>query len=79
MALCYLIGLTYAAKQQDLKQPGRLWSLAFLGASFVYGLPIAGRSFIGLAVYAALLVAVVWAIRPWSGATGPISPGLFPS
>ena len=41
MALCYLIGLTYAAKQEDLKQPGRLWPLAFLGAAFVYGLPIA--------------------------------------
>lgn len=41
MALCYLIRLTYAAKQEDLKQPGCLWPLAFLGAAFVYGLPIA--------------------------------------
>ena len=62
MALCYLIGLTYAAKQEDLKQPGRLWPLAFLGASFVYGLLIAGGSFVGLIVYAALLVAVIWAV-----------------
>jgi 4-hydroxybenzoate polyprenyltransferase len=62
MALCYLIGLTYAAKQEDLTQPGRLWPLAFLGASFVYGLPIARGSFIGLVVYATLLVAVVWAV-----------------
>jgi 4-hydroxybenzoate polyprenyltransferase len=62
MALCYLIGLTYAAKQEDLKQPGRLWPLAFLGASFVYGLPIAGGSAIGFIVYAALLAAVVWAV-----------------
>ncbi len=62
MALCYLIGLTYAAKQEDLKQPGRLWPLAFLGASFVYGLPIARGSFIGLVIYAALLLAVVWAV-----------------
>jgi hypothetical protein len=62
MALCCLIGLTYAAKQEDLKQPGRLWPLAFLGASFVYGLPIARGSFIGLVVYATLLVAVVWAV-----------------
>jgi hypothetical protein len=62
MALCYLIGLTYAAKQEDLKQPGRLWPLAFLGASFVCALPIALESFIGFVVYAALLVAVVWAV-----------------
>jgi hypothetical protein len=62
MALCYLIGLTYAAKQEDLKQPGRLWPLAFLAAPFVYGLPIAARSGIGLLVYAALLAAVVYAL-----------------
>jgi hypothetical protein len=62
MALCYLIGLTCAAKQKDLKQPRRLWPLAFLGAAFVYGLPIARGSFIGLILYAALLFAVVWAV-----------------
>jgi hypothetical protein len=62
MALCYLIGLTYAAKQEDLKQPGRLWPLAFLAAPFVYGLPIAAGSAVGLVVYAALLAAVVYAL-----------------
>jgi UbiA prenyltransferase family len=62
MALCYLIGLTYAAKQEDLKQPGRQWPLAFLGASFIYGAPIAAGSVVGLLVYAALLVAVVSAV-----------------
>jgi 4-hydroxybenzoate polyprenyltransferase len=62
MALCYLIGLTYAAKQEDLKRPGRLWPLAFLAAPFVYGLPIAAGSGVGLLVYAALLAAVVYAL-----------------
>ena len=62
MALCYLIGLTYAAKQEDLKQPGRLWPLAFLAASFVYAAPIAGASIVGLIVYAALLVVVIGAV-----------------
>jgi 4-hydroxybenzoate polyprenyltransferase len=62
MALCYLIGLTYAAKQEDLKRPSRLWPLAFLAAPFVYGLPIAARSVVGLVVYAALLAAVVYAL-----------------
>jgi DDE superfamily endonuclease len=62
MAVCYLIGLTYAAKQEDLKQPGRLWPLAFLGASFVYGVPIARGSIVGLIVDAAFLAAVIWAV-----------------
>ena len=62
MAVCYLTGLTYAAKQEDLKQPGRLWPLAFLGASFVYGVPIARGSIVGLILYAAFLVAVIWAV-----------------
>jgi hypothetical protein len=62
MAVCYLTGLTYAAKQEDLKQPGRLWPLAFLGASFVYGVLIARGSIVGLIVYAAFLAAVIWAV-----------------
>lgn len=62
VALCYLIGLTYAAKQEDLKQPGHLWPLAFLAAPFVHGLPIAAGSRVGLLVYAALLAVVVCAL-----------------
>jgi heme O synthase-like polyprenyltransferase len=62
MALCYLIGLTYAAKQEDLKQPGRLWPLAFLAAPFVYGLSIAAASGVGVLIYATLLAAVVYAL-----------------
>jgi 4-hydroxybenzoate polyprenyltransferase len=62
MALCYLIGLTYAAKQEDLKQPGRVWPLAFLAAPFVYGLPIAVGSGVGLLIYAALIAAVAYAL-----------------
>lgn len=62
IALCYLIGLTYAAKQEDLKQVGHLWPLVFLAMPFVYGLPIAAGFGIGLLVYAALLAAVVYAL-----------------
>lgn len=62
MALCYLIGLSYAAKQEDLKQPGHLWPLIFLAAPFVYGLPIAAGLGMGLLAYAALLAAVVYAL-----------------
>ncbi len=62
MALCYLIGLTYAAKQEDLKQPGHFWPLIVLAAPFVYGLPIAAGSNVGLLIFAALLSAVVYAL-----------------
>jgi 4-hydroxybenzoate polyprenyltransferase len=62
MALCYLVGLTYAAKREDLKQPGRLWPLAFLAAPFLYGLPIAASSVVGVIIYAALLGAVIYAL-----------------
>ena len=34
--LCYLIGLTYAAKQENLRQPRGLWPLLFLQAPFLY-------------------------------------------
>ena len=62
MALCYLIGLTYAAKQENLKQPGRLWPLLFLAAPFVYALPIAAWLGIGLLLFVVLLAAVIYAL-----------------
>jgi hypothetical protein len=62
MALSYLIGLTYAAKQEDLKQPGHLWPLLFLVAPFVYGAPIAAVSVMGAGIYVLLLVAVLYAL-----------------
>jgi hypothetical protein len=62
MALCYLIGLTYAAKQEDLKSPSHLWPLFFLAAPLVYALPIAGESTAGLVVFAALLLAVIYSL-----------------
>ncbi len=36
MLLCYLIGLTYAAKQENLNQITHLWPLAFLAVPFAY-------------------------------------------
>jgi 4-hydroxybenzoate polyprenyltransferase len=39
--LCYLIGLTYAAKQEHLNELGSAWPLAFLAVPFVYGLWLA--------------------------------------
>lgn len=39
--LGYLIGLTYVAKQENLKAVRNLWPLAFLAAPFVYAAPAA--------------------------------------
>jgi len=38
LLLCYVVGLTYAAKQEHLDRVGRLWPLAFLAVPFVAGL-----------------------------------------
>jgi hypothetical protein len=62
MALSYLVGLTYAAKQEDFAQPRNLWPLLFLGAPFVYGLPIAAEGGAGLLIYVIFLAAVVYAL-----------------
>jgi hypothetical protein len=38
LLLCYLIGLTYVAKQETLGEVRNLWPLLFLGAPIVYAL-----------------------------------------
>lgn len=37
MLLCYLIGLTYVAKQENLGEVKNMWPLVFLAAPIVYG------------------------------------------
>lgn len=61
-ALSYLIGLTYAAKQEDLKQVGSLWPLVFLAAPFVYGFHIALAGGVGLIAYIGLALAVLYSV-----------------
>ena len=60
--LCYLIGLTYVAKQENLTEVRHLWPLAFLGAPFLY----AWRSLLdagaGAILYLAFLGWVVFAL-----------------
>jgi 4-hydroxybenzoate polyprenyltransferase len=66
--LCYLIGLTYVAKQENLSEIRHLWPLAFLGAPFVYacGSLVAGG--VGAVLYLGLLLwvvyAIAWLVRP---------------
>lgn len=52
MLLSYLVGLTYAAREEHLGQLRQLWPLAFLSAPVLYALPVAT----GSAVAAGLLV-----------------------
>jgi 4-hydroxybenzoate polyprenyltransferase len=62
VTLSYLIGLTYAAKQEDLMRVRHFWPLLFLAAPFVYGLPVAARGGVGALIYVLLLAAVLYAL-----------------
>jgi len=45
LMLCYLIGLTYVAKQENLGKVENLWPLAFLAAPAAYGAWLAAAQF----------------------------------
>ena len=62
VALCYLIGLTYVAKQETLRRVEKLWPLVFLAVPFLYFLPIAATGIAGLILYALFLAAVLYAL-----------------
>jgi 4-hydroxybenzoate polyprenyltransferase len=55
MLLSYLVGLTYAAREEHLGQLRHLWPLAFLSAPLLYALPAATES--ALAAVLLLLLA----------------------
>ena len=56
VSLCYLIGLTYIAKQEALDRIGSLWPLLFLGIPIIYGVAHAWN---GTLMRVALVVALV--------------------
>lgn len=58
VSLCYLIGLTYAAKQEALDRLDRLWPLLFLGAPIFYGLAIVLQG--GVPAATALVALAIW-------------------
>ena len=62
VSLCYLIGLTYVAKQESLRRVDNVWPLLFLAVPFVYGLPLAVASVAALILYLLLLAAVIGAL-----------------
>jgi len=62
VSLCYLIGLTYVAKQESLRRVENLWPLVFLAAPFAYGVPFAAAGGAALALYLLLLATVLSAL-----------------
>lgn len=62
VALCYLIGLTYAAKQENFNRIGSLWPLLFLAAPFVYVPLVPGLDPSGWAIHTAFLAWVLYAL-----------------
>jgi 4-hydroxybenzoate polyprenyltransferase len=60
-SLCYLIGLTYVAKQESLNRLGSLWPLLFLAVPVVYGFSRVGNGDTATALYVVALVAWIGA------------------
>ncbi len=66
--LCYLIGLTYVAKQENLNRLGALWPLLFLLVPFIYTAPTVTHGPLGLVIYAAFGLWVAFALSfLWRG------------
>ena len=60
--LSYLIGLTYVAKQESLRQIKNLWPLLFLAVPFVYGLQFITVGIVAVVLYVLLLTVVTAAL-----------------
>jgi 4-hydroxybenzoate polyprenyltransferase len=61
--LCYLIGLTYVAKQENIGNVKNLWPLLFLAAPLIYGAIINGGQTLGWIALAALALWLLVAIN----------------
>jgi 4-hydroxybenzoate polyprenyltransferase len=59
LLLCYLIGLTYIAKQEHLERVANLWPIAFLAAPLLWGLQ---ASLTDAAVAAVALLFLLWVL-----------------
>jgi hypothetical protein len=70
-SFCYLIGLTYAAKQEGARRIENLWPLVFLVAPLLYGYPIVEVSAWGAATWIALLASTGYAVWLLHVATPP--------
>ena len=61
--LCYLMGLTYVAKQENLVEFKNLWPLALLAAPLVVGFSAARSSLLGAVLFVGLAAWVVTTVR----------------
>ena len=60
--LAYVVGLTYAAKQEAYDRLDRAWPLAVLAIPLIYSLTQTGQDQVGLLIWASLLVVVAIAL-----------------
>jgi 4-hydroxybenzoate polyprenyltransferase len=66
LMLCYLIGLTYVAKQENLGKVENLWPLLFLAAPVVYGAKLAlAQPAVGLflLLFTGWMLVALWFLR----------------
>jgi 4-hydroxybenzoate polyprenyltransferase len=63
LLLSYLIGLTYAAKQEHLNELGSAWPLACLALPLAYGLTLLATGWLTILIWLALAAWVVLALR----------------
>ena len=62
LLLSYLIGLTYAAKQEHLNELGSAWPLACLALPLAYGLTLLGAGWLTVLIWLGLAAWVLWAL-----------------
>ena len=60
--LCFLIGLTYASKQEGFGRVGNLWPLALLAVPFAVAAPAALTDAHTAALFVLFLIATLWAV-----------------
>ncbi len=66
LLLCYLIGLTYVAKQENLGRVENLWPLLFLAAPVIYGITITigqPETIVFLAVFTGWMLVALWFVK----------------
>lgn len=63
LLLCYLIGLTYVAKQENLGKVENMWPLAFLAAPVVYGASLIPAQPVTVAFWLAFVAWILVALR----------------
>ena len=62
LMLAYLIGLTYAAKSENLAQIKNIWPLVFLALPFAYGLTLISEGPITIVIFLGFLAWVMYAV-----------------